>query len=79
MSVCVFILVGGIEVFIVLEGVEEMAERQKIDRDLRCQLEQREAELALVRQKSLNLEKTLALVFQSTSTGPHHRMAQTQV
>lgn len=38
--------------FIVLEGVEAMAERQKLDRDLRHQLEEREAELALVRLKS---------------------------
>lgn len=47
-----FILVGGIELLIVLEGVEAMAERQKLDRDLRGQLEEREAEVAFLRRKS---------------------------
>ena len=54
MSVCVFILVRGIELFIVLEGVEAMAERQKVDKDLRRQLEEREAEVAFVRMKSIH-------------------------
>lgn len=49
MSVCLFILVWGTEHFIVLEGVEAMAERRKLDRDLRRQLEEREAELDLLR------------------------------
>ena len=42
MSVCGFVLIGGIERFIVLVGVEEMAET---DDDLRRQL--REAEIDL--------------------------------
>ena len=49
MSVCVFILVGGIEHFIVLEGVEAMAERQKLDRDLQRRLEDSEAEVAVLK------------------------------
>ena len=48
-SVCVFIFVGRIEHFIVLEGVEAMAERQRVDRDLRRLLEEREAEIVNMR------------------------------
>ncbi len=49
MGVCVFILVGGIEHFTVLGGVEAMAERQKLDRDLRNRLEDSEAEVAFLK------------------------------
>lgn len=52
MSVCVSIVLGGFEHFIVLKGVEAMAERQKLDRDLRRRVEEREAEIALLRLKS---------------------------
>ena len=55
MSVHVFILVKGTERFIALEDVEAMAERQKLDRDLRRQLEEREAEVAFLRLKSFRL------------------------
>jgi hypothetical protein len=34
-SDCVFILVGGIKRFIVLDAVERMVEREKLDRNLR--------------------------------------------
>lgn len=43
-----FILIRGIEHFTVLQGVEAMAEQQKLDRDLRRQLDVREAELAFM-------------------------------
>ena len=49
MSVCVFILVRGIEYSIVLEGVEAIVERLKLDRDLKRQLEHSEAEVALLK------------------------------
>lgn len=42
MGVCVFILVGGTERFIVLIGVEAMAERLKLDSDLRRRFEETE-------------------------------------
>ena len=48
-SACVPILVGGIEHFIVLEGVEAMAEQQKVDRDLRRQLQDNESEMAFMK------------------------------
>jgi hypothetical protein len=38
-SVCVFIPVGGIERFIVLDAVEVIVERQKVDNDLRQRLQ----------------------------------------
>jgi hypothetical protein len=41
-SVCGFILIGGIERFVVLVGVEEMAE---LDDDLRQQLKDAEADI----------------------------------
>jgi hypothetical protein len=44
-SVCVFILVGGIKYFIVLNAVEGMVERQNLDSNLRRQLEDTEAYL----------------------------------
>ena len=40
---CVLILVGGIERFVVLEGVESMAEQLKLDNDTRDRLKQAEA------------------------------------
>lgn len=49
MSVCVFILIRGIEHFTVLHGVEAMAERQKLDRDLQRRLEDSEAEVAILK------------------------------
>ena len=45
MSSYAFILVGGIERFIVLVGVEAMAERLKLDSDLRQRFEDTEAYL----------------------------------
>jgi hypothetical protein len=42
-SVCVFILVRGIENFIVLVGVEAVVERLKLDSDVRDQLRETEA------------------------------------
>jgi hypothetical protein len=42
-SVCVFILVGGLERFTVLVGVEAMAERQKLDNNVRQELKETEA------------------------------------
>jgi hypothetical protein len=45
----VFILVRGTEHFIVLEGVEAMVERQKLDRDLRHRLQDSEAEVAFLK------------------------------
>jgi hypothetical protein len=42
-SVYAFILVGGLERFIVLVGVEAITERQKVDNDLRHELEETEA------------------------------------
>jgi hypothetical protein len=42
-SVRVFILVGGIEHFIVLIGVEAMAERLRVDSDMQRRVEETEA------------------------------------
>jgi hypothetical protein len=67
-SICVFLLVGGIEHFVVLEGVEAMAERQKLDRDLRRQLEERESEVAFLRLKSFR-RSTAADTVASTGSG----------
>jgi hypothetical protein len=53
-SVYVFILVRGTEHYIVLEGVETMVEQKKLDRDLRRQLEEREAEVAFLKTKSFH-------------------------
>ena len=39
----VFILVGGIELFIVLAGIEEMAEQLRLDNELKRRLELTEA------------------------------------
>jgi hypothetical protein len=50
-SPCSFILVGGIERFIVLVGVEAMAERLKLDSDLRQRLEDTEAYLRILNTK----------------------------
>lgn len=51
-----FILIGGIERFIVLAGVEAMAEQLKLDNDLRCRLEETEAYAHLLRtETSINL------------------------
>jgi hypothetical protein len=41
-SVCVFIFVGGIERFVVLDVVEAMVERLKLDSDLRQELNEAE-------------------------------------
>jgi len=42
-SVCVFILVGGIDRFTVLVVAERMVEREKLDSDLRDRLQETEA------------------------------------
>ncbi len=52
MSAFVFILVRAIEYFVVLEGIEAMAERQKLDVDLQRRLEDREAQIAFLRLRS---------------------------
>ena len=56
MSVRVFILVGGIECFIVLVGVEGVVERQKLDNDLRHRLKRSETN---VRSLKARLAKVL--------------------
>jgi hypothetical protein len=54
-SVCVSILVGSIEHFVVLEGVETMAERQKVDNDLQRQLQESEAHIRHLQTKLVEL------------------------
>jgi hypothetical protein len=48
-SVCEFILVGGIERFIVLVGLEAIVEQQMLDSDLRRQLEEANACVRLLK------------------------------
>jgi hypothetical protein len=75
-SAFVFILVRAIEYFVVLEGIEAMAKRQKLDVDLRRQLEDREAQVAFLRLRSFqcSTETGAGSAFPSTSTRcPRHR------
>ncbi len=51
MSVCVFIIVGGIERFIVRVRVEALVEREKMVGDLLNQFEESEAVIAALRGK----------------------------
>jgi hypothetical protein len=48
-SVCRFILIRVIEHFVVLVGLEAMAEQQKLDSDLRRQLEEANAYVRLLK------------------------------
>ena len=54
-SICVFIFVGGLERFIVLGGVEAMAERQRLDNDLRQRPRDTEAYANYLRRELTNL------------------------
>jgi len=54
-SVCVFILVGSIEHFVVLEGIETMTERQKVDNDLQRQLQESEVHIRHLKTKLVEL------------------------
>ena len=53
MSICVFILVWSIEPFTVLEVVEGLVEQHAVDRDLRHQLKEKEAEVAFLKTKCI--------------------------
>jgi hypothetical protein len=54
-SVCVFILVGRIEHFVVLEGLETMADRQKVDNEVKRQLQESEAYIRRLKAKLVEL------------------------
>jgi hypothetical protein len=54
-SFCVSILVGSIEHFVVLKGVEAMAERQRVDNDLQRQLQESEAYIRHLQGKLVEL------------------------
>ena len=55
MSVCVLIVVGSIEHFIVLKGVETMAERQRVENDVQRQLQESEAYIRHLKTKLVEL------------------------
>ena len=61
MRVCVFILVGGLERFTVLVGIEAMAERQKLDDDLRNQLKETEAYANYLKTELTDLSNSVSL------------------
>ena len=58
MSVCVSIVVGGLERFTVLVGIEAMAEREKRDNDLRHRLKETEAYADYLKTELTNLSNS---------------------
>ena len=58
MSVCAFILAGGLERFLVLVGVEAITERQKVDNGLRRELEETEAYVHSLKAKLAKCSRT---------------------